>query len=149
MRFKAAVAALAVSVLSLGGAMLGASPASAAPANAVTPLYTNSYQCGGAMDTTQPTAGLVNMQLLSLTQLTVIIHIQGEANATYYPSVWATNLGPCASQRAGDLNPMTTNSNGVANERATVLVPGGGFYYVLAYSLTAPGSFLGTPAVAP
>jgi hypothetical protein len=144
MRAKATVAALAVSVLSLGGAVLGASPASAS-ANSVTRLYTNSYQCGGAMDTTQPTAGLVNMQLTG-NLLTVIIHIQGEANATYYPSLFATNLGFCGSN--GPLQPLTTNSNGVANERATVLVPGGGSYYVLAYSADF-SSFLGTPAVAP
>jgi hypothetical protein len=146
MRFKAAVAALAVSVLSLGGAMLGASAASAS-ANSVTLLYTNSYQCGGAMDTTQPTAGLVNMQLTG-NLLTVIVHIHGEANATYYPSVWATNNGPCADGPVGSLTPVTTNSNGVANEKATVLVPGGGSYYVLAYSGDL-SSFLGTPAVAP
>ena len=129
--------------------MLGASPASAAPANTVTPLYTNSYQCNGAMDFTNPTAGLVNMQVTSLTQMTVIIHIQGEANATYYPSVWSNQYYCPYSGPVATLNPMTTNAAGVANERATVLVPGGGFYYVLAYSLTAPGSFLGTPAVAP
>jgi hypothetical protein len=124
--------------------MLGASPASAS-ANSVTPLYTNSYQCGGAMDTTQPTAGSVNMHLTG-NLLTVILHIHGEANATYYPSLFATNLGFCGT--TGPLNPVTTNSNGVANEKETVLVPGGGSYYVLAYSADL-SSFLGTTAVTP
>ena len=125
--------------------MLGASPASASASSVTTPLYTNSYECGGAMDTTQPTAGLVNM-LLTGNLLTVILHIQGEANATYYPSLFATNLGFCGE--VGPLTPVTTNSSGVANEREILLVPGGGSYYVLAYSGDL-SSFLGTPAVAP
>ena len=97
------------------------------------------------MDTTQPTAGFVNMHLTG-NLLTVILHIRGEANATYYPSLFATNLGFCGE--VGPLTPVTSNSNGVANETATVLVPGGGRYYVLAYSGDL-SSFLGTPAVTP
>ena len=100
------------------------------------------------LDLGQPTAGLVNMRVTG-NLMTVIVHIHGEANATYYSFLFATNSGYCpGTPPAGTLNPVTTNSSGVANERETFLVPGGGSYYVLAYSADG-SSFLGTTAFTP
>lgn len=127
-RFKSALAALAASMVTLGAGVASAGAASASATTNRATLYADNYQCGGGSAPnavlSQP-VGFVNFHL-SGSQLTVIIHLKGaRPDTTYYGFMLENGCNYVAG-----LPPLTTNSNGVSNESATIAVTPGNSYIV-------------------
>ena len=130
-RIKSALVALAVSMLTLGVGVASAGAASASDnANGAT-LYAGNYQCGGASASnahlSQP-VGFVNFHL-SGDQLTVIIHLKGAQPDTTYNAF----MEESGCTFVTGLPSLTTNSNGVGNETATMTVTPGTSYFLTLY----------------
>lgn len=127
-RIKSALAALAVLMLAVGTGVASAGAASASDnANRAT-LYADNYQCGGGSAPnavlSQP-VGFVNFHLAG-NQLTVIIHLKGaQPDTTYYGFIQENGCSYVTG-----LPPLTTNSNGVSNDSATITVTPGTSYIV-------------------
>jgi hypothetical protein len=122
MRIRSIILTAAVAAAGLVTTMTAA-PALASDNANVAGLYANNYQCYGANDLSQ-SAGFVNFHLAG-DQLTVIIHLKGQANTTYYPFMEENGCTFVAGLPA-----LITNSNGVGNETATVTVTPGTSYFL-------------------